>query len=238
MRTKRCACVLLAVSLLAFALYARAADHLAHIEKIEWTWAERPAVQDDRLPNVLLLGDSITRGLYEPTSDLLKGKANVYLFATSAAVGADMLLEQIRAYGKMAGLRFDIVHLNNGMHGRTYSEDEYRAHYPAFLREVRRQWPTAKCIMATTTPVLDDSEDGPANDRIVLRNAIAVEDARKSGCSLDDQHALMLRHQDLHDGNLHYTAAGSRLQAEQVAASIIRVLEARVPRSRMRAASS
>jgi hypothetical protein len=187
---------------------------------------------------VLLLGDSITRGLYEPTAELLKGKANVYLFATSAAVGADMLLDQIRAYQKMVAVRFDVVHLNNGMHGRTYSEDEYRAHYPAFLREVQHQWPTAKCIMATTTPVLKDSEDGPANDRIVVRNAIAVEAARKSGCSLDDQHALMLQHQDLHDGNLHYTAAGSRLQAEQVAASIGRVLEAREPQSRVRAASS
>jgi hypothetical protein len=60
-----------------------------------------------------------------------------------------------------------------------------------------------------------------------VRNAIAAEDAAKSGCRLDDQHALMLQHQDLHDGNVHYTAAGSRVQAEQVAASILRVLAER-----------
>jgi hypothetical protein len=135
-----------------------------------------------------------------------------------------MLLEQIRAYGKMMGIRFDAVHLNNGMHGRTYTEAEYRAHYPVFLRAVKRQWPTATCIVATTTPVRMDSVDGPANSRIVVRNAAAVEDAEKSGCGIDDQHALMLQHQDLHDGNVHYTADGSRVQAEQVAASILRVL--------------
>jgi hypothetical protein len=221
---------ILAATLLCLALCAHAADRMssndrfAHIEKIEWTWSDRPAALDDRLPNVLLLGDSITRGYYDSAAEFLAGKANVYLFATSAAVGGDMLLDQIRAYGKMVGIRFDVVHLNNGMHGRTYSEADYRGHYPAFLGRVKSQWPTAQCIVATTTPVRRDSEDGPANSRIVERNATAVEDAAKSGCRIDDQYALMLQHQDLHDGNVHYTAAGSRVQAGQVAASILRLL--------------
>jgi hypothetical protein len=216
----------LAATLLGLALCtdAAAGERAAHLEKVEWTWADRPATVDARLPNVLLLGDSITRGYYEPVEERLAGKANVYLFATSAAVGASMLPEQIRAYRTMVGIRFDVVHLNNGMHGSTFSEAEYRAHYPAFLGTVKRQWPTAKCIVATTTPVRTDSEDTPANSRIVVRNATAVADAQRSGCLIDDQHALMLQHQDLHDGNVHYTAAGSRVQAEQAAASILRVL--------------
>lgn len=228
LRSARPIPVILAVSLLGIAPCANSADHFAHIdahvEKIEWTWSDRPAAPVDRLPNVLLLGDSITRGYYEPVATLLDGKANVFLFATSAAVGADRLLEQIRAYAKMMGIRFDIVHLNNGMHGRTYTEAEYRAHYPAFIDTVKRQWPAAKCIVATTTPVLVDGEDGPTNARIVVRNAIAAEDAAKSGCRLDDQHALMLQHPELHDGNVHYTAAGSKVQAEQVSVSILPVL--------------
>lgn len=219
----RHASIIVAASL-AVAPCALPEDRSAHIEKIEWTWADRPAAVDARLPNVLLLGDSITRGYYEPVEDLLAGKANVYLFATSAAVGADMLLEQIRAYRRMVGIRFEVVHLNSGMHGRTYSEAQYRAQYPKFLATVTHQWPGARCIVATTTPVRVDSADGPPNARIVVRNAIAVEDAAKSGCRVDDQHALMLPHQDLHDGNLHYTAAGSRMQAEQVAATVLQML--------------
>ncbi len=227
MRSAPIACLMLATSLFALVPRVRGADRFLHVEKIEWTWSDRPAAIEARLPNVLLLGDSITRGYYDATVDLLRGKANVYLFATSAAVGSDMLLEQIRDYGKMTGIRFSVVHLNNGMHGRTYSDAEYRAHYPAFLMAVKRQWPTAKCIVATTTPVLKDSEDGPPNARIVARNAVAVADAAKAGCGIDDQHALMLQHQDLHDGDIHYTAAGSRVQAEQVVVSILRELEER-----------
>jgi hypothetical protein len=218
------AAIILAATWFGVAPCMGAEDRLAHVEKIEWTWADRPVAPDPRLPNVLLLGDSITRGYYEPAADLLKGRANVYLFATSAAVGADMLLDQIRAYGKMIGIRFDVVHANNGMHGRTFSEAQYRADYPAFLDTVKRQWPAATCIVATTTPLLKDSEDGPANARIVVRNASAVENAAKSSCLIDDQHALMLQHQDLHDGNVHYTAAGAGVQATQVAASILRAL--------------
>ena len=33
-------------------------------EEIEWTWEVRPAASDPGLPNVLLLGDSITRNYY------------------------------------------------------------------------------------------------------------------------------------------------------------------------------
>jgi hypothetical protein len=218
------ACLLIAATLLVLAPCARPADAIDHTEKIEWTWSDRPAAIDAHLPNVLLLGDSITRGYYDATVELLQGKANVFLFATSAAVGSEMLLEQIRDYAKMSAIHFDLVHLNNGMHGSSYSEADYRAHYPTFLRTIKRQWPTAKCIVATTTPVLQDSDSGPPNARILVRNRIAVKDAEKSGCPIDDQHALMLQHQDLHDGNLHYTAAGSRVQAEQVRTSVLEAL--------------
>jgi hypothetical protein len=226
LRVELCAVGLLAACLVWVAPCACAEDRAAHIEKVEWTWADRPAQIDARLPNVLLLGDSITRGYYEAVEDLLAGKANVYLFATSAAVGADMLFEQIRAYRHMVGIRFAVVHLNNGMHGRTYSEADYRARYPRFLATVKSQWPAARCIVATTTPVRMDDEESPANARIVERNVIAGEYAAKAGCSIDDQHALMLQHQDLHDGNVHYTAAGAHVQAEQVAALILRALPA------------
>jgi hypothetical protein len=135
-----------------------------------------------------------------------------------------MLLEQIRAYRKMVGIRFEVVHLNNGLHGRTYSEADYRAGYLKFLATVKRQWPAARCIVATTTPVRMDDAESPANARIVERNHIASEYGSKVGCGIDDQHALMLQHQDLHDGNVHYTAAGAHVQAEQATALILRAL--------------
>lgn len=56
-------------------------------ETVEWTWAQRPVAPNPALPNVLLLGDSITRGYYPEVTQKLAGRANCYLFATSAASG-------------------------------------------------------------------------------------------------------------------------------------------------------
>src|SRR5580693_7230219 len=91
-------------------------------EKIEWTWADRPEHPDPSLPNVLLLGDSITRGYYPETSRLLAGHANCYLFATSASSGDPRLPTQIAAYSDIAPASFAVVHFNNGMHGWAYTE--------------------------------------------------------------------------------------------------------------------
>ena len=72
-------------------------------EKIEWTWTDRPEASVAGLPNVLLVGDSITRGYYPATAKELSGVANVYLFATSASSGDPRLPGQLRDYFDMMG---------------------------------------------------------------------------------------------------------------------------------------
>jgi hypothetical protein len=46
----------------------------------------RPPHPDDSLPNVLLVGDSITRNYFPEVTRQLKGVANVYLMASSICV--------------------------------------------------------------------------------------------------------------------------------------------------------
>src|SRR5258708_18035802 len=60
-------------------------------EEIEWTWEVRPQAVDAKLPNVLLLDDSITRNYFPQATKDLVGIANVYLFASSTSVGAPRL---------------------------------------------------------------------------------------------------------------------------------------------------
>ena len=93
-----------------------AAPASTHHETIEWTWIVEPASIDDRLPNVLLVGDSITRNYYADVATALTGRANVFLFSTSASVGDARLAGQIADYGRMIDRHFAVVHFNNGMH--------------------------------------------------------------------------------------------------------------------------
>ena len=96
-------------------------------ETVEWIDVWLPHTNDDKLPRVLLIGNSITRGYYPKVEKLLKGKAYVARLTTSKSLGDPALIQEINlimSYGK-----FDLVHFNNGLHGWEYTEDEYDQGY-------------------------------------------------------------------------------------------------------------
>lgn len=194
-------------------------------EKIEWTYSDQPAPTNPALPNVLLIGDSITRAYYPAVAKNLDGKANVYYFATSASIGDERLPRQLAEYYKMIHIAFNVVHLNNGMHGWGYTEDEYAQYFGEALAAVRAGAPGAKLVWASTTPVRKDKTDGATNARIEARNKIA---ARVIGMEtkIDDQYSLMKSHEDLHSDDVHYNSEGCTLEAAQVAEIIIKYLQA------------
>lgn len=193
-------------------------------ERVEWTWAERPESTDPRLPNVLLVGDSITRAYYPDVARELLRRANCYLFATSASSGDARLSSQLQSYFAMVRVRFSIIHFNNGMHGWGYTESQYAKGLPELLADFRKDAPGARLIWASTTPVRKPSTGGATNTRVEARNAFAAKLMRANHIPIDDQYMLMKSHSDLHSDDVHYTAAGCALQAEQVATLLARTL--------------
>ncbi len=195
-----------------------AAQNLAsRPEEIEWTWEVRPSHVDAKLPNVLLAGDSITRNYYPEVQRQLTNVANVYLFATSASIGDPRLVRQLDEFALMENVSFKVVHFNNGMHGWTYSENEYKNAFPSLLHELHMIAPTASFIWATITPVKTETAPGPTNARIDARNSIALAFIVKSGIPVDDQHELMTHHTDQYEDNVHFNTAGAVIQGQQAA---------------------
>lgn len=218
----------LAVLIVLTAVSASAADKRRSVtEKIEWTYTDRPEAPDPSLPNVLLVGDSITRAYYKAVADDLAGKANCYYFASSVSVGDERLAPQLAEYFRMIAVKFDVVHFNNGMHGWGYTEDEFKRYFPELLSAVHKGSPSARLIWASITPVRKDKTDGATNARIDTRNGIAAQFVTKQGIAVDDQHALMLHHQDLHTDDVHFNAEGSAIQGRQVADTVLKLLPAK-----------
>ncbi len=190
-------------------------------EEIEWTWEVRPPHPDSKLPNVLLLGDSISRNYFPEVRTNLDGKANVYLMASSTSVGDPRLEHQIAEFAAMEKVRFRVVHFNNGMHGWGYTEEQYKAAFPAFLRSVRSLTERGGALIwASTTPVRPDAQGGATNPRVELRNQIAHQFVESAGIPVDDQFALMEKHQDLHQDAVHFNPAGAKIQGDQAAGMI------------------
>jgi lysophospholipase L1-like esterase len=194
-----------------------AQEQASRPEEIEWTWEVRPAHADPKLPNVLLVGDSITRNYYPEVKRQLADIANVYLFASSACIGDPRLLSQLSEFAAMESVPFRVVHFNNGMHGWTYSEAEYKAGFPDYLARIRTIAPEAVLIWATTTPVKVESAPGPTNARIRERNDISQAFIRVANISIDDQYALMLKHPERYQDNVHFDSQGAVIQGQQVA---------------------
>jgi hypothetical protein len=213
------------IALLLFA--AIASPLLAQIpgsitEEMEWTWEVRPSHPDPKLPNVLLLGDSISRNYFPQVTKDLAGVANVYLMASSTSVGDPRLPHQVMEFAAMEKEKFRVVHFNNGMHGWGYNEAQYRAAFPQFLLTVRSLVENGGgLIWASTTPVREDAIDGATNARVEERNAIALGLVTAAGAQLDDQHALMEQHRSLYEDAVHFSPEGAVIQGDQ-AASLIR----------------
>jgi len=194
-------------------------------EEIEWTWEVRPPHADPQLPNVLLLGDSISRNYFPEVRKDLSGIANVYLMASSTCVGDPRIEHQIAEFATMEGVHFRVVHFNNGMHGWAYTEDQYKAAFPEYLRAVQElTGKGGKLIWASTTPVRSDAKDA-TNPRIEARNRIANAYVEAAGIPIDDQFVLMEKHGDLHQDPVHFNPAGADIQGDQAAAMIRKALE-------------
>ncbi len=190
-------------------------------EEIEWTWEVRPPHPNANLPNVLLLGDSISRNYFPEVTKDLDGIANVYLYATSTSVGDPRLPKQIEGFAVMEHVSFRVVHFNNGMHGWNYAETQYKAAFPALLHSVRRlTGKNGALVWATITPVQDHAFNGATNARVDARNTISLAIVQGAHIPIDDQHALMMKHQDLYEDTVHFGPAGAAIMGDQAAETI------------------
>ena len=191
-----------------------------HVEKIEWTRSEEPALVDSNLPNALLVGDSITQNYYPNVVKTLAGRANVFLFVTSASAGDWRLNRQVADYGKMINTKFAVIHFNNGMHGWGYAESAYGSHLPGLIATLHSISPGAKLVWASTTPVRAAKPGGPTNERIDARNALAAHIMRAEAVSIDDQHRLMQGKEPLYIDDVHFGDKGAAIQGAAAASAI------------------
>jgi hypothetical protein len=220
-RKALCRSIAIAALLACPILLAQTQKQISISEEIEWTWEVRPPHADPALPNVLLLGDSITRNYFPGVTKGLKGAANVYLMAMSTSVGDPRLPRQIEEFAAMENVAFRVVHFNNGMHGWNYTEAQYKTALPDLLHSVEQIAPSHHAIIwATTTPVQIQAFNGATNERINERNRIAQALFSSLGITIDDQHALMMKHLDTYEDTVHFGPAGAALMGDQAAETI------------------
>ncbi len=199
-------------------------------ERIEWTdmWVTNANKND--LPRVLFVGDSIVRGYFSPTEKQLTGKANCARYTTSAFLAHQDFLDSLQVMLKR--YRFDVVHINNGLHGWGYTEEQYQAAFPKLIKLLNDHAKEATIIWAMTTPYRQGGKVNKLNEektaRVKQRNKIAATFIKKQHYKTSDLFSLAIDHPEYHsrDG-VHFSPKGKTAQAKYIATVVSDALKER-----------
>ena len=199
--------------------------------------AMKPVTDTPNLPRVLLIGDSISIGYTLPTRKLLEGKVNLHRALTNCGPTTRGLQQIDRWLGET---KWDVIHFNWGLHDLKYMKpkgglaspdtgkqqvpiDQYEKNLETLVLRLKKTG--AKLIWAATPPVPDGS-GGRVTGDAAKYNAVAAKIMARHGVAIDDLYAFALPQLEKiqRPKNVHFTPAGSKALAEQVAASIFKAL--------------
>lgn len=217
---------------------AAATTSAAKSVKARPTWTFTP---DPALPNVLLLGDSISVGYTLGVRARLAGRANVFRpllpdgSGPENCEGTTLSVQRIEHW--LAGRKWDVIHFNWGLHDLKHVKhagtsqnsdnpaDPVQATVPVYVENLRQilsrlQATGARLVFATTTPVAPDTRNPfRAPDSPRAYNAAAVALMKTHDIRVNDLFALTapkLTEWQL-PRNVHFTPAGSEALATEVA---------------------
>jgi lysophospholipase L1-like esterase len=199
-----------------------------------------------RLPNVLILGDSISIGYYPFVKDALEGKVNLHR-PTLPQGGFENCAGTTHGVSKIkewiGDTQWDLIHFNFGLHDIKHidpqtgknssrfddpqqaSPEQYEKNLDFIVQKLKKT--NAKLIFATTTPY-PDSNLKPARKPGMHKvyNTVARHVMEKHNVYINDLHAFVLpRIQELQrPQNVHFSELGSQELAKIVVKTILKYL--------------
>ncbi len=172
---------------------------------------------DPKLPRVLLIGDSVSRGYTQAVRKYLAGKANVHRAPANCGPTASGL-KNLEAW--MGEGKWDLIHFNFGIHDRATPAADYVKRLEEIT--IRLKKTGAKVVWASTTPIPDNAAQKQTAASVVEKNALAAEVMQRQGVSTDDLFAAITPHlAKLQNPNdVHFNGEGYDFLGRKVADNI------------------
>ena len=185
---------------------------------------------DDKLPRVLLIGDSILQGYNAYAAEGLRGKFNLDIWVTPKHIASGDLPKDMAAI--FAAHQYDVILFNDiGLHAWAPGRIP-QGKYEPLLREhvarFKKLSPGAKLIFATTTPMTVKGKptelDGEFNPLIVERNQIAAKVMAENQIPVADYYGLLVNKLNLAAGDrFHWTKPAYQILGAEAAGRILGV---------------
>jgi len=200
---------------------------------------------DPALPNVLIIGDSISIGYTPYVIKQLQGKANV-IHAPGNNGASSSLVAGVKGWAAHFPevKKWDVIHFNAGLHDLKRMKTENGASKPSndpndppntglvkYKENMERVVASlkstgAKLIFATTTPYPAGSKPARVPEDAAKYNEVALQVMKEQGIAIDDLSSAIapgLAELQL-PTNVHFKPAGSEFLATQVTQSILTAL--------------
>ncbi len=216
--------ILVLILVAVFSGLANGGEKVLH-EGTEWTDVYVKGANKKDARRVLMVGDSIASGYFWPVNQRLKG-VDCARYLTSAFVGHEDFIEGLRR--TLRRYRFEVIHLNNGLHGMFYTEKEFEAGLKGLVDMIEDEGRGAKIVMALSTPVRVKGSgelNVKRNARIKKRNGMMREIAKRRGFEVSDLYTLCEGQRDFYKADmLHFNGKGMMAQGVFVAGVLNKAL--------------
>ena len=195
------------------------------------------------LPNVLIIGDSISIGYLPFVQELMKGKAIVDRIPLKPngkpenCQGTTYGIANIDRW--LSDTKWDVIHFNFGLHDIKHVKPEsgkssndpndppqadlkqYKKNLKAIVEKLKAT--DARLVFATTTPYPEGTKPYRGFGDEVKYNKVAMKIMKKNDIPVNDLHAFILpRMEQLQRPvNVHFTEDGSKALGKLVAESIM-----------------
>jgi len=181
---------------------------------------------DPKLPRVLLIGDSVSRGYTQAVRKALAGKANVHRAPANCGPTASGI-KNIDVW--LGDGKWSVIHFNFGIHDRNTPLPDYTQRLEQLIARMKQTG--ARLVWATTTPIPDDPPKKQSAASIVERNQAAAGVMQKHGVVIDDLFAAITPHlaEMQNPNDVHFNGAGYDFLGQTVAASIESALTSKQP---------
>ena len=194
-------------------------------ERYEWiqSWCDEADKTDK--PRVLLVGDSIARGYEKIVREKLAGVCYVDFVATSYAIDNKMYQALVEGIAKNS--RYDVLHINHGLHGIHVCPRTYKSKLRDLCLRIRGG---AKLVLADSTVVYAEGNkrlNRAWEKRVRERNEILGELATQFDCELGRLYEVsekIPKEYRAADG-VHYLDAGYEMLANEVVKCIKSVMK-------------
>ena len=192
------------------------------LEKNDWSniWIEN-ANQSEK-PRILFVGDSITEGYYPFIKDYLSQDFSLGYYVTSKFLGNPDYQTEFTTI--LDRYDFEIIHINNGLHGWDYSIEEYQKGLEDVKKILDDHAPNTLIFWCMTTPIRVEenlSYLDKLNQDVILRNQAALEIMGEDRIIINDLYQEMLKHPEYYLDGYHFNSAGKEFQARVIAEFIL-----------------